>query len=341
MSRVAVDTELLKGHSHTYAITSRRPFAYGRVSVLYEAKAPTGDIVAAKLFKQEPRDANDQPAFDEFFRELDAQGHLKHPNILPVVDYGASESGQQPFVVYQFCRGGNLRDFMRERQYVPLNDALPILHQIAAAIDYAHSRGFIHGDVKPENVLFRDVSHVYLSDFGMARHFAFTARVSTVTGGEIGGTTAYLSPEELAQGKQSTRSDLYSFGLVAFELLTGRLPFELNAPLYQQIKCKVEGSLLNPADANPGLARGVVAALQNVLNADPHRRPASATAFCALLASDTPITVAMKTAETASERRGTWASLDSTAKAGIIGAAIAAAAGIIAALINILPDLFK
>ena len=206
-----MEIENLKGRLGTYAITSRRPVAFGRVSVLYEATAPAGEVVIAKLFKQEPRTADDKAGSIEFFRELDAQSKLQHPNILPIMDFGSGGLDGGPFVIYRFCRGGSLRDVMRQRQYAPLHDAVPLLEQISTALDFAHSRGFIHGDVKPENILFdAGGSHAYLSDFGMARHFAFTAKVSTVFADAEGGTTAYLSPEELKDGKQSPRSDLYA-----------------------------------------------------------------------------------------------------------------------------------
>ena len=336
-----MDTETLQGRRGTYAISARRPFAFGRVSVLYEATAPNGTVVAAKLFKQEPRTVEDKPGASEFFRELEAQTQLNHPNILPILDFGSAGPDHEPFVIYPFCQAGDLRRLMRQRQYMPLHEALPILEQVAAAIDFAHSRGFIHGDVKPENILFvANVSHACLSDFGMARHFAFTAKVSTVVPDLQGGTTSYLSPEELADGKQSPRSDLYSFGLVSYQLLTGRLPFEPNAPLFRQIQAKVEGTLIDPVDANPVVTDTVARALREVLSVAPLDRPPSASSFCALLRGQTAVLVRDARNEIGAER-GLWSSLDPKSKAGVIGAAIAAIAGIVTALIKMIPEMFK
>ena len=337
-----MEIETLQGRRGTYTITARRPFAFGRVSVLYEATTPTGTLVAAKLFKQEPRTADDKPGASELFRELEAQTQLDHPNVLPILDFGSAGPNHEPFVIYPLCQGGDLRRLMRLRQYMPLHEALPILEQVAAAIDFAHSRGFIHGDVKPENILFvTNASHAYLSDFGMARHFAFTARVSTaVPSDSQGGTASYLSPEELADGKQSARSDLYSFGLVSYQLLTGRLPFEPGAPLFRQIQAKVEGKLIDPADANPVVTDPVARALRRVLSVAPLDRPPSALGFCALLRDQTVVQV-RETHEHTKVTRGLWSSLDPKSKAGLIGAAIAAAAGIITALIKVIPEMRK
>jgi serine/threonine protein kinase len=338
-----MDTENLKGRHGTYAVTARRPFAFGRVSVLYEATSPSGTSVAAKLFNQEPRNDEDVPALPEFFRELEAQTQLAHPNILPILDFG-SGANDEPFVIYPYCQAGDLRRFMRDRQYVPLNEALPILEQVAAAIDFAHSRGFIHGDVKPENVLFiQKPSHACLADFGMARHFAFTSKVSTKQLDSQGGSAAYLSPEELADGRQSPRSDLYAFGLVAYQLLTGTLPFEMNAPLFRQIQAKVEGRLLDPAEANPVLPASAVRALRSILSVAPASRPATASTFCALLKGhgNVPVAHAETRVGVDAPSPGFWSSLDAKSKAGVIGAGIAGLAGIITALIKVLPALLK
>ena len=336
-----METEKLPGQRGIYAISTRRPFAFGRVSVLYEAMAPTGTVVAAKLFKQEPRTADDKPGASEFFRELEAQTQLHHPNILPILDFGSAGPDHEPFVIYPFCQGGDLRRLMRQRQYIPLHEALPILEQVAAAIDFAHSRGFIHGDVKPENILFMaNASHACLSDFGMARHFAFTAKVSTVVPDSQGGTSSYLSPEELADGKQSPRSDLYSFGIVSYQLLTGRLPFEPNAPLFRQIQAKVEGKLIDPADANPVITDSVARALRKVLSVAPLDRPSTASGFCALLRGQ-PATEVRQTIEETGAQRGLWSSLDSKSKVGVISAAIAAIAGVVTTLIKMIPEIFE
>ncbi len=221
-----------------------------------------------------------------------------------------------------------------EKPYLPVAEALAYLEQIAMAVDHAHSCGFIHGDVKPENVLFENNrSHPLLSDFGMSRYFPRTAAI-TVTG--AGGTPAYLSPEQIADSQQSPRSDIYSLGLVAHELLTGKLPFDLSAPAFRQMKAKVDGQLAEPRDANPNLSDTVVSALRCALQRDRDLRPKTAVEFCRMLRGDTAPTV-----PTASKSKGFWSSLDDKLKIALITGLIAAVAGIITALIKIVPELIK
>ena len=210
------------------------------------------------------------------------------------------------FLVLPFVEGGNLRQLIRNRDFVPLSEALPILGQIAAAIDMAHARGVIHGDVKPENILLSaDKSHAYLCDFGMAKYFAIEESISTATesmlprvernesmavtsGAPMAGSTAYLSPEQIESGAQSPRSDIYSLALLTYELLTRRLPFDISVGAFQQMKAKVEGKLIDPGSANPYLSPATRAALLRGLALNPDDRPSSATELCEELSATKP-----------------------------------------------------
>jgi len=343
------DSERLPGRLGVYRILSRRPFALGRSSALYEAIGPDGQVVCAKLFRATTQ-GDDSPDPSEFLSELEAQTHLSHPNILPILDFGLAPDGADPFVIYPLCRGGNLRALITAKPFLPVSEAIPILAQVAAAIDAAHEEGFIHGDIKPENILFAEKgAHPLLGDFGISRHFPFVERFGTAPwlSGRNAGTITYLSPEQLADGEQSTRSDIYSFGIVAYEVLAGALPFDPNAPLYRQIEAKVDGTLIDPAEASPDLPKVVTDALRAALSVKRADRPTSAGAFCRMLKGE-----AIQRSQHCAQdgglpgaapvgRKGTWASLDTKAKVTIIAAAIVAGAGILAALINLLPVLFK
>jgi protein kinase-like protein/TIR domain-containing protein len=160
-----------------------------------------------------------------------------------------------------------------------------LLLQTAAGLDAAHDAGFMHGDVKPENILLsEDRSRAFLSDFGMSKLFAIQERFTTQVPGEpAAGTTAYLSPEQISKGEQTALSDIYSFAMVVYELLTGRLPIDRDLPTFRQMLAKVKGETLDPRRFSPSITDEMAAALLAGLAVDPLMRPRSASAFCRML----------------------------------------------------------
>lgn len=308
-SDVMNSPNVVVGKNGSYRVDRASPFAYGRICVLFKGVDQRGAQVCLKLFRSKPRDQLGQDAISEFLREVRTHRLIEHPNVLPIIDFFREVvSGEQRmFLVLPFIEGGNLRQVIRNRDFVPLSEALPILVQIAAAIDIAHTRGIIHGDVKPENILLSaDKSHTYLCDFGMAKYFAIEESISTAVenvpmrprlGSEISmaapgismaGSTAYLSPEQIESGSQSPRSDIYSLALLTYELLTGRLPFDISVGAFSQMKAKVEGKLIDPGLANPYLSPAIRAALLRGLALNPNDRPSTATEFCGELSSTEP-----------------------------------------------------
>jgi serine/threonine protein kinase len=270
------------GHKRTITITDPTPFAYGRSCVLFRCDV-NGEDLCIKLFTTvRGADWDNIAAFE---REVLAQGNLQHSHILQIVDYGLdSKPHGSPFVVLPFCRGGTLRQLLRERAFYPLSAVQSLLSQIAEALDFAHASGFVHGDVKPENLLLsEDRKTAYLSDFGMSNVFAIQERFSTVVAGPQGGTTAYLSPEQIAQSQQTPLSDIYALAMTTYELLTGQLPFDRNLPTFRQMLAKVQGELTDPLRFNPALDEDARAALLKGMATDPLKRPRSASEFCRLL----------------------------------------------------------
>jgi len=133
-----------------------RPFAFGRASVLYEGLDSDGRAICIKLYHKAK-----SIYLDDFARELTALRNLQHPNILPVLDFGI-DTTDTPFIVVPMCKGGDLRSVLRTgRAFLPVREAIPLLAQVASAIDFAHGRGFIHGDIKPENILRSAGFHVF------------------------------------------------------------------------------------------------------------------------------------------------------------------------------------
>lgn len=266
----------LKGKVGSYQ-TGESPFEFGRVSVLYEATDDKGTVVCLKLIR-EPN-AND---FDEFMKQVVAQMGVDHPNILRILDVGTAPKNGEPFIVMPFCRGGNLRSLLSNRSHLPVGEAIQILTQVASALDFAHARGIIHADIKPENILLLDEAQheAKLGDFGMSRYFPINEPVSARIEDAAAGTSAYLSPEQVGEAKQSPRSDIYSFAVVAYELLTGTRPIPENTPAYVQMKAKVEGTIDPPEKHNPNLPPHVCAALVRGLHKNPSERPNSAARLC-------------------------------------------------------------
>ena len=170
-----------------------------------------------------PEFARDPERIERFQREVRAAAGLDHPGIVTVYEFGQGEG--QHFYTMSLMRGGDLKDRIRAHpEGMSPDEARRVVAAVAQALDYAHRRGFVHRDVKPENILFDEEGRPQLTDFGIARAMESGTRM-TATGMSIG-SPHYMSPEQ-AQGLQvDGRSDLYSLGVVLYEMLTGRLPFE-------------------------------------------------------------------------------------------------------------------
>lgn len=284
------ERQQFRGKKGIYLLKSSEPFAFGRSSVFFEGIDTKGHQVCIKLFREYPISSQKSQAVEEFSNELKTQSSLIHPNILPILDFGETDGLEiKPFLVLPLC-SGDLRSLLKTRDFFPLENAISILQQIALAIDYAHKNGVIHGDIKPENILFsQNPSQIYLADFGMSKYFVFKERFASVTNVIISvpsagaGSTMYLSPEQLEKQHQSPFSDIYSFTMVAYEMLTGTLPIDITLPPYQQMKAKVEGRLIHPKKANPHLSDNVAKGLIWGLNVEPNYRPKTATELCQML----------------------------------------------------------
>ena len=176
-----------------------------------------GRPVAIKLF---PSEIAQGEARDRFLREARVVGQLSHPNIITLHDMGIEESTQTPYLVMEFVDGVPL-DRVLEKGALPLPRACAWIAHAAEALDIAHKRGVIHGDVKPANILITADGKVKLTDFGMARVAKREARDSALLG-----TPAYWCPEQIMGRPQDARSDMFSLGVVLYEMITGTRPFD-------------------------------------------------------------------------------------------------------------------
>jgi serine/threonine protein kinase len=194
----------------------------GGMATVYRAtQTSMNRSVAIKVL---PRALLHDPTFYERFRrEVDLVARLEHPHILPIYDFGQADG--IPYIVMRYLGGGSLQQRIQRATFNPAETEKP-LSQIAQALDYAHKEGVIHRDIKPGNVLLDDNGNAYLSDFGIARVYG-----SNMTGSAIIGTPAYMSPEQANGNPLDARSDIYALGVVLFEMLTGREPYQAETPM--------------------------------------------------------------------------------------------------------------
>ena len=202
-----------------------RELGRGGMGVVYLARELNLDrLVALKVL---PAALATQPDTRErFLREARTAARLAHPNVVPI--YRADEAGDTAFFAMAFVDGETLADHLRDRGLLAPAVAVPILRDAAWALAYAHARDVVHRDVKPENILLeRATRRTLVTDFGIAHHTTVSSESARLTAaGHVLGTLHYMSPEQVSGDRLDGRSDLYSLGVVAFQVLSGRLPFD-------------------------------------------------------------------------------------------------------------------
>ncbi len=201
------------------------PLGEGGMAVVYKAYQPAMDrYVALKIL---PRHFASDPQFiSRFQQEAKLLAKLQHPHILPVFDFG--EMDGYTYIVMPFVASGTLTDLMHG-QPLPLEQIRGVISQVGDALDYAHMRGLIHRDVKPSNVLMDERGNCLLTDFGLAK--IVESSIHITTSGMIIGTPAYMSPEQGLGEKLDARTDIYSLGVILYEMATGRAPYSAETPL--------------------------------------------------------------------------------------------------------------
>jgi serine/threonine protein kinase len=188
-------------------------------------------------------------ALKRFEREAKALARLTHPNIVGISDYGEYEGS--PYLVMEFLPGGNLKQYLRAHGRIPWQDAARLLLPVARALEFAHSRGIIHRDVKPSNILLTESGQPMLTDFGVAKVLEEEATLDLTGTAAAVGTPEYMAPEQTGKNFDH-RVDVYGLGIVFYEMVTGRRPFEADTPLAVLVKQASE-PLPRPSKFVPGL----------------------------------------------------------------------------------------
>ncbi|MBE0672135.1 MAG: protein kinase [Anaerolineales bacterium] len=238
----------------------------GGMAIVYLARDPyVKRQVAVKVL---PRQFTFEPQFRaRFQREAEVIATLEHPSIVSVYDFGEHED--QPFIVMRYMSGGMLGDLIAKGP-LPISQITSLFQQIGSAVDYAHSLGIIHRDIKPGNILFDAQGGTCLSDFGIAKITESTSAF-TGTGGMVG-TPAYMSPEQ-ARGEKDLdgRCDVYSLGVVLFEALSGQLPFKADTPMGVAV-AHITQPIPSLLERNPNLPREFEAIIRKALDKNPAAR---------------------------------------------------------------------
>ena len=232
--------------------------------------------VAIKILRQE---LGASVGAERFLREIGIAAQLSHPHIVPLIDSGESDGSL--YYVSPFIDGGSLRDRLNAQGRLPIDDALRIAHEVGAALDYAHRNGFVHRDVKPENILFAD-DHALLADFGIA-HVCMPEGESLTLAGLALGTPEYMSPEQASgETEIGVPGDIYGLACVVYEMLAGEPPFRgasARATMAKQVTERARPLRALRPDAPSGFER----VLEKALAKDPLQRYATIMEFCGAL----------------------------------------------------------
>jgi serine/threonine protein kinase len=245
--------------------------------VFRATRTDTGEVVALKLLK--PKLAADPVYLRRFVHEARAAGSVRHPNLVPILDAGEFEG--RPYLAAAFVGGRSLSVLIEERGALPFPDVVRLAQEAAAGLDALHAAGLVHRDIKPANILLALDGTAAVTDFGLAKGPAYTVLTNP---GQVMGTLDYLAPELIRGGKGTPKSDLYAFGCVVFECLTGKPPFG-DRPMFQLAQAILNEPPPDPTVGHPELPQQLHWAVSQALLKDATHRPPSCAVFAQMIAN--------------------------------------------------------
>jgi serine/threonine-protein kinase len=241
----------------------------GGMALVYSAKDHLlSRVVAVKILRAQF--ADDEEFVERFRREARSAASLSHPNIVNIYDVG--ETDHVHFIVMEFVQGKNLHDLVREHECFSQDIIVNVGKQIAMGLAHAHYHGIIHRDIKPHNILVTDEGRVKVTDFGIAQAMSTTNLTQT---GMVLGSVRYFSPEQARGVNVQSASDLYSLGIVLYEMIAGHPPFRGESPIAIALK-QIQENPLPLRDSRPDLDGDLEDLVLKLLNKDPKKRPSSA-----------------------------------------------------------------
>ena len=254
-----------------------RQMATGGMASIYEALDTRLDRkVAVKIMHSHL--AQDEQFVERFIREAKAAAALSHPNIVAVQDQGWNQNGTPAiFLVMEMIEGHTLREYLNEQGNLAIADGIKFLLPVLSALSAAHKIGIVHRDIKPENILISKEGRIKIADFGLAKG-PLLGGTMTAESSVILGSVSYLSPEQVQRGVADSRSDIYSIGITAFEIFTGRKPFEGAEPIqiaYMHVNNRVP-KISSVISGVPDLLDDLI---YRATSANPDERPRDATIF--------------------------------------------------------------
>jgi Protein kinase domain/zinc-ribbon domain len=263
---------------------------HGGMGEVYRADdLKLGQPVALKFLPR--RLANDPARLERFYAEVRIARQVSHPNVCRVYDVGEMEG--QHYLSMEYVDGEDLASLLRRIGRLPPDKALDIAREICAGLSAAHDKGVLHRDLKPANIMIDGRGRAKITDFGLA------VAAGEATEGELSGTPAYMAPEQLSGKGASIRTDIYSLGLVLYELYTGRKAFE-GATLQELKRKHSEEAPASPSTVSPGFDPVVERVILRCLEKDPGRRPFSVAQVAAALPGGDPLAAALAAGETPS-----------------------------------------
>ncbi len=243
----------------------------GGMAVVYKARCHRlNRLVAVKILKDEL--TQDEEFRRRFHAESQAVAALSHPNIVSVYDVSTTDDAD--FIVMELIDGITLKQYMEKKGVLNWKETLHFAIQIAKALDHAHSRGIVHRDIKPHNVMVLKNGSVKVADFGIAQ---VMTKSSTLTK-EALGSVHYISPEQAKGGRVDSRSDLYSLGVVMYEMMAGRPPFDGETPVSVAVQ-HINGNAAMPSSLNPNIPGGLEQIIMKAMEREPMRRYSTATSM--------------------------------------------------------------